>query len=176
MASRLILFSGGVESTALLTMSDPKDFLLIVEPPWPDNNETFNRSAVEEISSYFKLKTHYAQIKIDFFSKYTSWSHQIVYIFSVCHIFCSRYPEVKEVWYGLHRNEMDKEWKENLYRKKIKAWNFLFPDIPFYIPLIHLTKREQWGLIPDEIKPKVRSCIHDVPCGKCLKCLEFQNM
>ena len=61
--SRLILFSGGVESTALLTRANRFDHILtVVDESSEEMMTTFRKDSVEAILKHFNLRGHYMTI------------------------------------------------------------------------------------------------------------------
>ena len=55
----------------------------------------------------------------------------------------------------------------------MEAWKLMHPTIPFLHPLDHLSKRQQWELIPEDVRPLVSSCIYHAMCGQYYKCREW---
>jgi radical SAM superfamily enzyme YgiQ (UPF0313 family) len=116
-------------------------------------------------------------------------------LFSVAHIVVSRNPAFTEVWYGENSNHADETERLREYSAQVlhdQAWKILHPTVKYSSPLEHVTKRQQWNMIPDQVKPMVVTCtqqFHNYPvatpptisfegitmrgCGRCGKCCEF---
>lgn len=170
--SRLILFSGGVESTALLTMSRPDDVLLTIEPAYPQDVATFRRSSAEQIAARYGLKMNLAQVKVPLDPQPYRFVHQMRVFVSVANLWVAKDVSITEVWCGRNAKEPGPSLAPFI-NQMMAAWDVLHPRVPFLHPLDHLGKREQWGMIPAELKPLVSSCIHHTMCGQCKKCMEW---
>lgn len=170
--SRLILFSGGVESTALLTIAKPDDVLLVIKPAYPNDLQTYRQESVEKIATYFGHPLHWAQASIPIEPLPYSFVHQMRVFVSICNLWVAKDLNITEVWCG--RNVMEPSRKiAPFIAQMMAAWVVLHPEVPFLHPLDHLSKHEQWDLIPKEVRPLISSCIHHRMCGTCFKCLEW---
>ena len=168
---RLILLSGGVESTALLTQSTPEDIAMVVEPTFINDLSTYRRSSVELMAKRFGVKLVSAKADVpDLGSR--KFVHQMTTFISLASLVVARNPQITEVWCGRNKAEPAENIKEYI-EQCMQAWAILHPLVPFKHPLDHLSKAEQWALIPKEIKPLVSSCIHHRFCGVCYKCREW---
>lgn len=190
---RLILFSGGVESTGLASISDPGDILLSIDNPYQSFMTIYNVPRSQKIASLLEREL----IQFRFGQKIQHvipFVHQLNHFISVAHLFVTGRNDITEVWLGRNLEETESQTAEraDLFHRMISAWNIMNPKIPFNIPLNHLRKKEYWNLIPDHIKPWVYFCystgsdvaaqgqlhyngLHIPGCGQCPKCHEFRN-
>lgn len=162
----LILFSGGVESTALLTKVSSEDLIVTIKPPYVNSLETYSQHG-NQILKYYGLDRRYVSLDIPSKSVFV---HQLKYFIPIAAIIWQTIP-FKEIWIG--RNVEDKtaqvlELVDNLQL----ALNYFAPGVLINHPLDYLTKQEQWDIIPKELKPLVVSCIYKNNCGRCFKCKE----
>lgn len=167
--NRLIFFSGGVESTALLTLADSYDIVVVVEPPLGITT-TYKPESIDSILDYYKLKKHSAVIQLPYLEgipqdALKQWKH----FMNIADMMCAVYPSVSEVWSG-------RCLEDNPEREYQPAWPLLQPEVPWNKPLKHLTKKEQWDLLPTEVQQEVSTCIWHRDCGECFKCKEFKEL
>lgn len=168
---KLILFSGGVESTALLTKASPEDIALVIEPTFTTELPTYRRGVVETLAKRFGVKLAYARAQIPDLGG-SDFVHQMTTFISIASIAVTRNSKISEVWCG--RNSLEPaEGIRDYIQRNMRAWQLLHPQVPFLHSLDHLTKQEQWNLIPEDVKPLVSSCIHHNFCGSCYKCKEW---
>jgi hypothetical protein len=174
--SRLIFFSGGVESTPLLLQAQPNDVLVTVGPTFNNVLPSFHYNNCIKIADYFGLDVNFVQIALPVKHTNAKFVHQFSTFIAIAHLWCLRDPDITQVWLGrnctevpLTRNPTDPRTKE------LVCWNMMHPDIPAVHPLEHLTKQQHWEIIPDTIKPFVVSCDFQTNCGQCNKCKEFQD-
>ena len=177
---KLILFSGGVESTALLTMSKKEDLILICECPREDYvKNDVNWDNCRKIVNYFGNES--IEFKFPTTIKGTKWVHQINWFIFISHLIAESRGDISEVWWGMHHDESHKIKTHTIERRRIlekcmTAWRVLQPKIKFQIPLEFMPKKQQWNLIPEEIKPLVNSCLYGNKCGNCNKCEEVKTL
>jgi 7-cyano-7-deazaguanine synthase in queuosine biosynthesis len=185
MERRLIFFSGGLDSTALLTMSTPDDIIVtIVDVPDQKYNwfHDVDVEKVKKIAKHFNRfiyfnPVHIPHVEIEqgvgvdqtnvFFSVANNWAR-------------IKGKSLKEVWWGVY----DLEYQNNVVNQKLrndwfKAWEILHPNIKFHNPLGSSTKVEAWKMIPDEVKPLVTPC-RAIPKGDpetciCHKCIQHRK-
>ena len=173
--SRLILFSGGVESTALMTMSTPDDIAFVIRPiDIVTNRElTYRQSSVEAIVDFYGVRLHYASFSIPKLDKTgSSFVHQMKTFIGMVHIMVNQYSDITEVWCGRNCDEPSPAIAP-MIEQHMAAWAILNPTIPFLHPLDHLSKVEQMALIPKEIRHHISSCVTHNNCGHCFKCKEY---
>ena len=196
--SRLILFSGGVESTAFLTLARKDDHILtVVDESSDEMMTTFRKENVEAILKYFNLKGHYMKVSTE--KKFEPKSnspyeyHQIKVILPIASIWVTKHnkqwevesskPEITEIWYGMNQKDIRMSIQrktKQFYDQYIKSWEILHPNVKFIFPLGNLTKLQQWEMIPFAIRHLVHSCRRVQPgikfCGECFKCLERKEL
>jgi len=189
MERRLIFFSGGVESTALLTLSTPDDIIVtIIDPPYQQYNwfSDVDKKKVLKIAKYFNRHIHFNPMHVPAMEIEKGVGvHQINHIYEIANHWARIKSEsLKEVWDG----QTDEEYALNWPNRKLRDdWNkcfeILHPNIKFHNPLGHLTKRESWNLIPDEIKPLINYCREfnrpggpGQPDCECQKCIRHKQM
>ena len=173
--SRLILFSGGVESTALLTLSTPDDIAFVIKPADVNDAQsalTYKKSSIAAISKFFNLTVHYGEYALPRIQTKTSHIHQMKMFIGMAHLMVSRYPGIVEVWCGRNCDEPSPAIAP-MIEQHMAAWAILNPSVPFLHPLDHLSKVEQMVLIPKEVRRYVSSCITHNNCGHCYKCKEY---
>lgn len=168
--SRLILFSGGVESTALLSIAGNADYLLtvVMESEWyapsidlDKNKKLAGMSGLNSI----RVKMNYPVLEG------LRFVHQVQHFLGVCNVLVQAYG-FTEVWMGLNSTEPPAHSKAS-YDRAFAAWEKLCPDVPFIVPFGHMTKAEQWRLIPKEMREFVVSCaVHQTLENGCKKCME----
>ena len=166
--SRLIFFSGGVESTAMLSIADPQDQLVTVvwKNGWYAPSVDMQKS--KKIAQEYGFEPMIVSIE---FSKpeRAEFVHQMDSFVTLGNMLVKAYG-FTEVWSGLHSAEPNPKSKP-YHERTLRAWDVLCPEARFVRPLIHLSKKHQWDLIPEHIKPLVVTCaVHDVfhsGCGKC---------
>ena len=169
---RLILFSGGVESTALLTRALPGDVLLTIEPTFPNDRPTYHPRNARQIAAMFGHKVHFAHASIPLEPLPYRFVHQMRVFVSLCNLWVAKDARITEVWCGRNSAEPGPKLKPFI-DQMMAAWAVLQPQVPFLHPLDHLSKRQQWELIPPEVRHLVSSCMHHQMCGTCAKCLEW---
>lgn len=175
---RLILFSGGVESTALLTLADKKDLLLTCEIPFKGIPGCLDYTKCRAIASMFGNSL--IEFKFPIQIQERQWLHQINWFIFACHLVAESRGDISEVWWGMHHDESHKVKNYSIDRRRalekcMTAWSVLQPTIKFSIPLEFESKDKQWQRIPDDVKKYVNWCSFNNDCGKCAKCLEFKK-
>lgn len=179
---RLILFSGGVESTAMLFVRHPDDLLVTIEDTSPQERPTYNKLAVLNIAKSINATVQFCTVQVPI-AKNNNWVYQFRTFFPVAMVWAAKDPSLSEMWIGGHCNEMDSlDNPQKKYAELVAAWNILFPQIKIVYPLKAYTKIQQWNLIPDAVKPLVRTCLNNVThhtdanCGTCRKCQELKTL
>lgn len=192
---RLILFSGGVESTALCTLANEGDILLVSDRVNSTEGGIWHESSAHAIANYFNLEIQRFTMSGP---KGNRWAHQWHHLFSVAHIVVSRNSGFTEVWYGANSDfssQQQQILETSVRQQHQRAWQILHPDVALRCPLEQLSKRQQWNLIPDAAKSMVVTCTqifhytdkhastptvsfenHVIKgCGRCEKCREFEK-
>lgn len=170
--SRLILFTGGVESTALLTQAQPTDVLLSIDPTYPNDLVTYRKTSAEKIAAHFGHTVQYAKATIPFEATPYKFVHQMRTFISICNLWVAKDSRITEVWCGRNSAEPG-EKLQPFIDQMMAAWAVLHPTVQFLHPLDHLSKRDQWALIPPDVRHLISSCIHHKMCGRCHKCMEW---
>ena len=170
--SRLILFSGGVESTALLTRSSLRDVLVTILPTYPNDIATFRKDSAEAIAKHYGLKMNYVCIEMPVEPTPYNFVHQMRSFISVTNLWVAKDLSITEVWCGRNVKEPGPALTPFI-EKMMAAWAVLHPTVPFLHPMDHMTKRQQWEAIPKEVRSLVSSCVHHRMCGVCKKCMEW---
>lgn len=187
--SRLLLFSGGVESTAMMTVKNPDDVVITVEDTSPGEKPTFHRLAVQNIAASMKFDVEFCTVHFPFQRPKQYWNYQMWYLLPIAGLRIIRDHRITELWYGGEKAGNEPPFTEgtislNDPQKKYKqlkaAWDTMFPQVSLVFPLEQYTKQEQWEFIPDHVKPLVRTCLNntnpneDFNCGTCRKCQELK--
>jgi 7-cyano-7-deazaguanine synthase in queuosine biosynthesis len=168
MSKRLIFFSGGVESTAMLNLANPNDIILTVDMPYKPGI-SYNKDNVENIAGMLGFEITKAKISLDYPIK--NFAHQINLLMPLANFLCLGDEEINEVWFG-RSNQDGRHPQAETY---LKAWKLLQPNVPWNYPLINFSKKEIWNMIPEDIQPFVSSCVFQHNCGHCPKCQEFKE-
>lgn len=85
---------------------------------------------------------------------------------------------IRDVQYGLHKNCVNLPRVERIHQTfdAVTDLNNNWKT-KLSAPLVHLTKKEQWDLIPNDLKRTVSYCWvnRNKPCGTCGKCEEWRD-
>lgn len=174
MSKRLILFSGGVESTAMLTKANCDDILVTVLEVYGRPVTGLHLSNIEHIAKYYNKQIHYVKANIPI--NPPMFVHQMWYLHALTTLWVVKDPDISEVWCGRHSTDLQDPNLRSFIDRMMGIWNLTHPNVPFNHPLDHLTKLEQWELIPDKVKLFVSSCSINSQCGICSKCKEFSEL
>ena len=172
--SRLILFSGGVESTALLTKASKDDIVMTIRDTSPNHYYTYHPSRIEEVAKAMKVQIQYTDIKIPI-EKSKGFVYQLWTFIPITIMWASRFPEINEIWYGLNNTEPSALAKDD-FEKCVKIWKIAFPQINLRFPLRRFSKEQQWSMIPKHIRPLITTCLNNNFCGTCRKCIELKKL
>lgn len=163
----IIFFSGGVESTALLSIAPPTSIAISVKI---DNfNFMPNIYNIKKIIEQYKIPLEV--ITLDIKLQKEKWFHQLNILLTTSILLVNSYKNITNIWYGQNSIEPLSS-NEYIFNKIHNDWKYMFPNIEFSAPLKSKSKREQWDLIPNKIKPLVSSCITNNNCKTCHKCME----
>jgi len=160
------MFSGGVESVALLSLAKKGDRLLLIEP-WQTGQVAYIKKKIDVIVDYYNLPAE----RFSFTGKVRC--PQMILLLSAATARVFDDDSITEVWHGMHSGDITSS-NENTFSRMCAAWEILSPNKPLRMPLRHETKMQQWSRIPDILKPYVHTCIHETVCGVCAKCKERQ--
>jgi 7-cyano-7-deazaguanine synthase in queuosine biosynthesis len=181
-----LAFSGGVESTALMAWLKSKGekfvaFNLMVSLPNPPFGPVEVWLAKQRVNAKIiaeKMGVPLIELDIQMTNLGTVRPEAPTYKHSFQRWYISWYfgmlatynPGITNMYYGL--NNEDTSSKNPAMRQKIVDMIVLMSDEDrLRTPLMHMTKAEQWALIPDDVKPLVLTCYNNV-CGGCFKCKE----
>lgn len=176
----LVLFSGGVESTALAALSNKETTLLHVEPPYTNTLKAYDINKARQIATM--LNRELLEYKQQLQLQPGGFIHQINWFLCAVHLVLAARPNTyTEVWWGMHQGESHRYYNHTVERRQtlLKVYTAhyqLHPNIIWRIPLEDKTKVEQWTMIPEHIKPLVVSCNTNNNCGVCKKCQEFNRL
>jgi hypothetical protein len=172
--SRLIFFSGGVESTALLNQADPmEDVLITILPTFPRDMITSKLESAQAIAERFGFTVNYAQIQLPVEPEPYNFVHQVRTFFSVANLWVAKDLKITELWFGRCLEDVSPPSRP---ANIIPAWNLLYSNIPWSRPLENVSKWDQWQSIPVDVRSMVSSCVTYNNCGKCYKCQEVQKL
>lgn len=165
--SRVILFSGGVESAALLPLATKGDTLLMVEPFHGPDVVFFVREKALRLAAHYGLPVEIASFKLPAGIRPT----QMWALSRMASLWVSTFKDVTEVWWGRNRDDIRPEMAAEFGRIEA-SWNVAHPNVGLHSPVSHMSKAECWDAIPQAVRHLVHSCIHVEPCGECGKCQE----
>lgn len=173
------MFSGGVESTALLKTLDPnKDYALTVTHECNESHitpPTADMSLVKKILAHYKFhRLIHVHLSHNYMTGMHEGDYQRIWLFPAAIMVAGKLPEVKELVFGYHADEV---FNSEVYDRWCAAFNLMYPDKRVVDVLKHKTKSEHWDMIDDAVKPYVVSCYaeavgypHDA--STCHSCLE----
>ena len=93
---------------------------------------------------------------------------------------CSVNPDIKKVAMGMQSNDANLALEE----RRIRANKILsaFTDAEKIFPVVDMTKREIYDMLPESLRDKFWSCRHPkysekniAPCGKCDTCVKLRE-
>jgi 7-cyano-7-deazaguanine synthase in queuosine biosynthesis len=174
--SRIILFSGGVESTALLANARGGDFALTVFDHTPGGDTTARLTWCEEIAAKLEVPLKTASVSVSRARNYASEGHihQLWWLLSAVNLWIAHDRRVTSVLYGLESTPLNDMSADVLSRVRPALRTLHGVDIE--APFRHLSKEEQWGMIPAEVRPLVRNCTFSSDCGRCAKCKQLKAL
>lgn len=171
---KLVLFSGGVESTAMLNLVSDKDIVTTLRDNSSDIPNSYNQDAVENICGELGIKVHYTDLSIPIRHERPNL-YQFLTFVHVAGLWVTRFPKITEVLHGLNADEPRGYFKE-IFDRYINIWNSFYPNTKFVFPFKDMKKIDIWNLIPERIKPLVISCNQPIPCNHCNKCVELKDL
>jgi 7-cyano-7-deazaguanine synthase in queuosine biosynthesis len=177
----LIMFSGGVESTALLQHALDQEHETTLVHVVHNNNTYKELSACKGIVSYTPaVKLHSVELRKDSFDDAFQKQYRDVAIWLGVAIAIVARGDFDEVWYGNHN-------KDNVSKvpKMETAWYQMMEILELTTllvsPLRIKSKLDQYQMLTPEVKQCIVSCkaipkgAWNDPCGKCIKCQEFKQ-
>ena len=185
----VVAFSGGVESTALMAWAKAKGEKVVAfnfaislsEPPYGPIEEWLatQRVNAREIAAAMDvplmeidlLMTNMGTIRNE--RPEYKYSFQRWYIAFFLGMMTVYNPHIQNLYYGLNNEDTTAVSPE--MRAAMEGFMaMMVGDNRLRTPLSHMTKAQQWEIIPDNVKPLVLTCFNKV-CGTCFKCQERIN-
>ena len=141
----------------------------------PDDHYTYHPNRIEEVARAMGVQIQYTDLKIPIHKK--QFVYQLWTFIPVSIMWVSRFPEITEVWYGLNNTEpSNSPIVQDSFDKCVKAWKTACPTIALKFPLRHLSKEQQWRMIPKHVRPLISTCLNNNFCGSCRKCVELKKL
>lgn len=181
-----LAFSSGVESTALMAWLKSRGekfvafnlMLSLPEPPYGPVEVWLAKQRVNAKLIAEKLDVPLIELDIQMTNLGTVRPEPPDYKYSFQRWYISWYlglltiynPEIKHLYYGLN-NEDTSSVRPEMRAKFAGMIEFMCGEDRLSTPLSHMSKADQWDLIPDDVKPLVLTCYKGV-CGGCFKCKE----
>ena len=177
----LIMFSGGVESTALLQHATDLEHDVSLVHVIHNNKSAKELSACKGIVSTFPhAKLHSVElIKHSFDNLYGNPYRDVATWLGVAIAMVGR-ADFDEVWYGTHNldstgkiADMDIAWYSMM--------DILELNTRLESPLTTKSKLDQYQMLSSKVKQRIVSCavipkgVWNEPCGECNKCMEFKH-
>ena len=191
----IVMFSAGVESTALLEwlVREKKENVTALHSVYPNKTAQANiyRENVGKICEILDVPlivhehpTYESELP-DVGENFHSSKHWIL----ACCTAQLRYPYVKNFYWGVNSGINQYGDQGGDYHFLPRSWEFQLVfeffgrmangqdyDQKMYPPICGWTKKQMWEYISDDIKPYVTSCVTGDSCGKCNKCEEFSRI
>lgn len=172
MAKSIVLLSSGCESTALLCWHVKQQNDVIAVHYENSLHACAETSRCKEICRYLKVPLDIIPVALDLqvgavvdsgvWAPYSA-------------IYAAHY-RIEKVHYGLHKTCPNLDRVENIHKTFDMVSNLtLNKNVELSAPLVHLTKKEQYEIIPEDLKSNVVYCWRNrgKPCGYCGKCKEW---
>lgn len=186
----LAMYSGGLDSLGmvykLLTEEEYKDYAVHihhvhnknVENRWRAEQLAVN-SALQQLHTLgFKFAYSESEIGAPPFGKYFLFDTDTMNFFAG--YVCSVNPNIKKVAMGMQANDGN----YSLEDRRIRGNKILsaFTDAEKIYPVLNLTKREIYDLLPESVRNMFWSCRRPVylensikPCGQCDTCVKLRE-
>lgn len=185
----VLAFSGGVESTALMAwLKDKGEKIVAVnfaisspEPPYGPIEEWLAKQRInaQKIAEKFAVPLMEIDLQMTNFGTLRNekpeykYSFQRWYISFFLGLLTVYNPKIESLYYGL--NNEDTTAINSQMRGIMEDFiGIMTGDNRLKTPLMHMTKAQQWEIIPEDVKPLVITCYNRV-CGLCFKCTERIN-
>ena len=203
----VIMMSGGVESTAILEWAKKTNWfepIICVHSVWKDIKITSSphvNANIPKICEHYDVPLYiYEQSDpIQDFKDATWRVEQVPGVHSAKHWLltamniAARYPSIKHFFWGVNCGlKVPGLQGDYHFLARANEWNMCFNAYCHSMtqdtkqrlvpPLSHMTKKQLWDMIDDEVKPLVQSCNHPhnydgkSPCGTCVKCSELSEI
>lgn len=185
----VIAFSGGVESTAVMAWAKSRGEKVVAfnfavslsEPPYGPIETWLATQRINARQIAEKLGVPLMDIDLSMTNMGTLRNEKPEYKYSFQRWYISFFlgmmtvynPQIKDLYYGL--NDADTTAVNPEMRSTMENFMAMMTgESRLRTPLAHMTKAQQWELIPDDVKPLVLTCFNKV-CGTCFKCKERIN-
>lgn len=186
----LAMYSGGLDSLGmvykLLTEEEYKDYDIHIHHVHNKNVENRHRAesiavdiATKELKNLgFKFAYSESEIGTMPFGRHFLFDTDSMNFFAG--YVASVNPDIKKVAMGMQSND----YNQSLEERRIRAQKIFtaFTDAEKIFPVLNMTKREIYDLLPDTLKNKFWSCRHPqytktniAPCGKCDTCVKLRE-
>ena len=196
----IIPWSGGVESTALVYDClqrglNPYCFHLTVNGHWKRQVEAVRTLAnlldvrVDVIEYNNPRRILNRQATTDHYSQFWQGGTPPMFFIwtNMAHLIQVDNPQIPRIYYGYNGGIIDRndeqgdkhtEWVDDHFRHIERNCAMLGIQTKMSAPLGHMSKLEQWELLPEQVQEHVHTCVHptDRSCGKCVKCNEMEYM
>ena len=200
----VIMMSGGVESVAVLEWAKSSGWfepIICVTSVWKDIDLSSSKKVNANIP---KICEHYdvplfayeQSDPIQDFKdekwgiKQTPSVHSSKHWLLTAMNIAARYPAIKHFFWGVNCGlSVPGVQGDYHFLARANEWNMCFNAYCHSMtqdtgqrllpPISHMTKKQLWDMIDDEVKPLVQSCNHPQiydgksPCGTCDKCMEL---
>jgi 7-cyano-7-deazaguanine synthase in queuosine biosynthesis len=186
----LAMYSGGLDSLGmvykLLTEEQYKDYDLHIHHVHNKNIE--NRHKAEAVAVDIALKElkalgfkfAYSESEIGTVPFGTNFLFDTDSMNFFAGYVCSVNPDIKLVAMGMQSNDANLALEE----RRVRANKILsaFTDAEKIFPVVDMTKREIYDMLPESLRNKFWSCRHPkyseksiAPCGKCDTCVKLRE-
>ena len=186
----LAMYSGGLDSLGmvykLLTEEQYKDYDIHVHHVHNKNVENRHKAeaiAVDIATKELKalgFKFAYSESEIGSVPFGRSFMYDTDSMNFFAGYVCSVNPDIKKVAMGMQSNDANQRLEE----RRIRANKILqaFTDAEKIFPVVDMTKREIYDMLPETLRDKFWSCRRPqysekniAPCGKCDTCLKLKE-
>ena len=186
----LAMYSGGLDSLGmiykLLTEPEYKDYAVHIHHIHNKNVERRDKAeaiavklATDELKQLgFKFEYSDSEIGTQPYGKNFMYDTDSVNFFAG--YVCSVNPQIKKVAMGMQAND----YNQRLEERRVRANKLLaaFTDAEKIFPVLDMTKREIYDMLPDSLRNLFWSCRRPVytekniaPCGKCDTCFKLRE-
>ena len=180
-----ILFTGGVESTALIEHALKENITFDLIHIVHNNRSGAENVFCKQIAKYYDKELFEVSIRKDRFDEQYSRSYRDIVAWLPIAMMATVKGKYNQVWFGNHKGEMDHTDSWSMF----DAWNIMVKlrgindSTKLKSPLMELTKVQQYSIIPPIVKKMIVGCEHltvdeennPVFCGYCGKCREWKK-
>ena len=186
----LAMYSGGLDSLGmiykLLTETEYKNYSIHIHHVHNRNVENRDRAeaiavkmATKELKQLgFKFKYSESEISTQPFGRNFLFDTDTMNFFAG--YVCSVNPDIKKVALGMQANDANQQLED----RRVRAGKILsaFTDAEKIFPVMDMTKREIYDMLPESLRNLFWSCRHPIysenniaPCGKCDTCVKLRE-